>query len=121
MQSLAEYNKNAVSIENLSLQQDAIADKFVAIMANADVDWDAARAELLTFSNGTHAIETNLDSLVANVTTQTQKQAATSKHHLEQLFKIGVVFAGLLFLGLSVMLYIVRTQKLAQQGHFLSH
>ena len=121
LQSLAEYNKNAVSIENLSLQQDALADKFVTIMANPSVDWDAARTALQAFSNGTQAIETNLDNLVANVTTQTQKQAETSKHHLEQLFKIGVVFAGLLFLGLSVMLYIVRTQKLAQQGHFLSH
>ena len=121
LQSLAEYNKNAVSIENLSLQQDALADKFVTIMANPSVDWDAARAALQAFSNGTQAIETNLDNLVANVTTQTQKQAETSKHHLEQLFKIGVVFAGLLFLGLSVMLYIVRNQKLAQQGHFLSH
>ena len=121
LQSLAEYNKNAVSIENLSLQQDALADKFVTIMANPSVDWDAARTALQAFSNGTQAIETNLDNLVANVTTQTQKQAETSKHHLEQLFKIGVVFAGLLFLGLSVMLYIVRNQKLAQQGHFLSH
>ena len=121
LQSLTEYNKNAVSIENLSLQQDALADKFVTIMANPSVDWDAARTALQAFSNGTQAIETNLDNLVANVSTQTQKQAETSKHHLEQLFKIGVVFAGLLFLGLSIMLYVVRTQKLAQQGHFLSH
>ena len=121
LQTLAEYNSNAVSIENLSLQQDAIAEKFVNIMANESVDWDGARAALQTFSNGTHDIESNLDALVANVTEQTKQQAETSKHYLAQLFKIGVLFAGLLFLGLSIMLYVVRTQKLAQQGHFLSH
>ena len=120
LQSLAEYNSSAVSIENLSLQQDAIADKFVSIMARESVDWDAARAALQEFSNGTHAIEKNLDSLVTKVTAQTKQQADASKKHLAQLFKVGVVFAGLLFLGLSVMLYIVRSQKTAQHGHFLS-
>jgi hypothetical protein len=121
LQSLAEYNSSATSIEKLSLQQDAIAEKFVAIMTNETVDWDDARGALLAFSNGTSAIETSLDTLVASVTTQIQQQAETSKNHLTQLFKIGIVFVSLLFLGLSAMLYMVRSQKIAQQGHFLSH
>lgn len=120
LQSLAEYNTSAVSIEKLGLQQDVIADRFVTIMASSEVDWDAARAALLAFSNGTSAIETNLDTLVTTVTAQTKQQAETGKKHLSQLFNIGIVFSGLLFLGLSVMLYIVRTHKIAQQGHFLS-
>ena len=110
LQSITELNSTAVSIEKLSLNQDVIADKFVAIMANSDVDWDAARAELLAFSKGTNAIESNLDALVSNVTTQTKQQAAISKQHLKQLFTVGMVFMGLLFLGLSIMLYVVRTQ-----------
>lgn len=121
LQSLAEYNTSAVSIEKLSQNQDTIADKFVGIMASETVDWDAARAELLAFSKGTSAIETSLDSLVTNVAAQTQQQADTSKRHLTQLFIIGIIFTGLLFLGLSVMLYMVRAQKTAQQGHFLSN
>ena len=120
LQSLAEYNSSAISIKKLSQQQDAIASKFVDIMASASVDWDAARAALLAFSNGTSAIDNSLDALVTSVTAQTQQQAETSKKHLAQLFTIGVVFVGLLFLGLSIMLYIVRKQKNAQQGHFLS-
>lgn len=120
LQSLAAYNTSAVSIENLSQNQDAISNKFVGIMASQSVDWDAARVELQAFSNGTEAIQTNLDIMVEKVTTQTKQQAETGKTHLAQLFKIGVVFIGLLFLGLSVMLYVVRTQKV-QQGHFLSH
>ena len=120
LQSLAEYNRSAISIEKLSLQQDAIATGFVNIMASPEIDWDAARAALLTFSNGTNAIDKSLDTLVTSVTAQTQQQAETSKKHLAQLFTIGIIFVGLLFLGLSIMLYIVRTQKIAQQGHFLS-
>jgi Ca2+-binding RTX toxin-like protein len=120
LQSLAEYNNSATSIEKLSLQQDAIAEKFVGIMANSTVDWDTAREALLAFSNGTNAIDTNLDTLVTSVTAQTQQQAETSKKHLAQLFTIGIIFVGLLFLGLSIMLYIVRTQRITQQGHFLS-
>ena len=119
LQSLAEYNTSAVSIEKLSQSQDEIANKFVGIMASSDVDWDGARAALQEFSNGTHAIEANLDSLVTNVTAQTKQQAETSKSYLSQLFKIGIVFVGLLFLGLSIMLYVVRAQKNAE-GHFLS-
>lgn len=120
LQSLAEYNSSAISIEKLSQQQDAIAAKFVNIMASSEVDWDAARAALLAFSNGTSAIDTSLDTLVSSVSAQTQQQAETSKKHLSQLFTIGIIFVGLLFLGLSIMLYVVRTQKIAQQGHFLS-
>jgi hypothetical protein len=120
LQSLAEYNTSAVSIEKLSLQQDVIADKFVGIMASETVDWDSARAALQEFSNGTYAIEASLDKLVTNVTEQTKQQAETSKSNLSQLFKIGIVFVGLLLIGLSVMLYVVRAQKNAQQGHFLS-
>ena len=120
LQSLAEYNSSAISIEKLSLQQDVIAARFVNIMSSPDVDWDAARAELLAFSNGTSAIDAHLDTLVSSVTAQTQQQAETSKKHLAQLFTIGIIFVGLLFLGLSVMLYFVRTQKIAQQSHFLS-
>ena len=120
LQSLAEYNKSAISIEKLSLQQDAIATGFVNIMASPEIDWDAARAALLTFSNGTNAIDNSLDTLVTSVTAQTQQQAETSKQHLNQLFNIGIVFMGLLFLGLSIMLYVVRAQKNVQQGHFLS-
>jgi hypothetical protein len=120
LQSLAEYNSSATSIEKLSQQQDAIAAKFVDIMANPSVDWDAARAELLAFSNGTTAIDSGLDSMINKVTLQTKQQADTSKKHLSQLFTVGMVFVGLLFLGLSIMLYVVRTQKNAQQGHFLS-
>ena len=89
-------------------------------MASASVDWDAARAALLMFSNGTSAIDNILDALVTSVTAQTQQQAETSKQHLNQLFNIGIVFMGLLFLGLSIMLYVVRAQKNVQQGHFLS-
>lgn len=111
LQSLAEFNPSAVSIEALSQNQDAIASKFVGIMASTSVDWDAARAELLAFSKGTTAIDSSLDALVSNVTTQTKQQAETGKLHLAQLFKIGVVFIGLLFLGLSIMLYVVRTQN----------
>jgi hypothetical protein len=120
LQSLAEYNSSATSIEKLSQQQDAIAAKFVDIMASQSVDWDAARAELLAFSNGTTAIDSGLDSMINKVTLQTKQQADTSKKHLSQLFTVGMVFVGLLFLGLSIMLYVVRTQKNAQQGHFLS-
>ena len=120
LQSLAEYNSSAANIEKLSLQQDATASKFVAIMANPSVDWDAARAELLVFSKGTTAIDSSLDALVNDVTVQTKQQADISKKHLSQLFIIGMVFVGLLFLGLSIMLYMVRTQKNALQGHFLS-
>jgi hypothetical protein len=120
LQSLAEYNSSATSIEKLSQQQDAIAAKFVDIMANPSVDWDAARAELSAFSNGTTAIDSGLDSMINKVTLQTKQQADTSKKHLSQLFTVGMVFVGLLFLGLSIMLYVVRTQKNAQQGHFLS-
>lgn len=120
LQSLAEYNSSAISIEKLSLQQDVIAARFVNIMSSSEVDWDAARAELLAFSNGTNAIDANLDTLVKSVTAQTQQQAETSKKHLAQLFTIGIIFVGLLFLGFSVMLYVVRTQKIAQQSHFLS-
>ena len=120
LQSLAEYNKSAISIEKLSQNQDAIAAKFVGIMVNPTIDWDAARAELLAFSKGTTAIDSSLDALVSSVTKQTEQQAETSKQHLKQLFTIGIVFMGLLFLGLSVMLFMVRTQKTAQQSHFLS-
>ncbi len=121
LQSLAEYNTSAVSIEKVTEQQDAIASKFVAIMANPEVDWDAARAELSNFSNGSKAIEKNLDTLITNVTTQTKQQAEVSKKYLAQLFTIGIIFVGLLFVGLSVMLYMVRTQKNVQHSHFLSH
>lgn len=121
LQSLADLNNSAISIEKLSQSQDKIADKFVTIMANPTVDWDAARTELLAFSKGTTAIDSGLDALVSSVTKQTQQQAETSKQHLKQLFTIGIAFVGLLFLGLSVMLYMVRTQKNAQQGHYLSH
>jgi hypothetical protein len=120
LQSLAEYNTSAVSIEKLNQQQDTIADKFVGIMASQSVDWDAARAELLAFSNGANTVEASLDKLIANVTLQTKQQAEASKKHLAQLFNIGIVFVGLLLIGLSVMLYVVRAQKNAQQGHFLS-
>ena len=111
LQSISELNKSAVSIEKLSQAQDVIADRFVSIMASPSVDWDAARAELLAFSNGTHAIESNLDALMSNVTTQTKQQADISKQHLKQLFTVGMAFMGLLFLGLSIMLYVVRTQS----------
>lgn len=121
LQSLAEYNSSAVSIEKLSLKQDVIADKFVGIMANQNVDWDAARAALQQFSDGTHVIEVSLDKLATNVTAQTKQQAETSKNHLAQLFKVGILFAGLLFLGLSGMIYVVRTQKAEKQSHFLSN
>jgi hypothetical protein len=120
LQSLAEYNSSATSIEKLSQQQDAIAARFVDIMASPSVDWDAARAELSAFSNGTTAIDSNLDALVSSVTEQTKQQAETSKQKLKQLFTIGIVFVGLLLLGLTIMLYMVRKQKNAQQGHFLS-
>lgn len=111
LQSLVQFAGSAVSIEALSQNQDKIASKFVGIMDNNSVDWDAARAELMSFSNGTKAIQTNLDILVAKVTTQTKQQAEISKNHLAQLFKIGVLFVGLLFLGLTVMLYAVRNQN----------
>jgi hypothetical protein len=111
LQSLAEHNGSAISIEKLSQQQDAIATKFVRIMANETVDWDAARAELLAFSQGTSAIDSQLDVLVSKVTTQTKQEVETSKKHLAQLFTIGMVFMGLLFLGLSIMLHLVRTHK----------
>ena len=120
LQLLAGLNSSATTIEKMSQNQDDIASKFVGIMASEPVDWDAARAQLQLFSQGTVAIDSSLDALVTSITKQTQQQAETSKQHLKQLFTIGIVFVGLLFLGLTVMLLIARKQKNVQQGHFLS-
>jgi hypothetical protein len=105
-----EYSTLATTVDQLSEHQEVIANKFVGIMAQPDVDWDGARNTLAEFSQGANLIEVKLDDLVSNITNQTQLQAQVSEKQLSQLLNFGLLFTALLFAGLVYIFYHKRNQ-----------
>lgn len=103
-----EHSNLAASVDQLSEHQDVVANKFVGIMAQQEVDWDGARNTLAEFSQGANLIEVKLDDLVGNITSQTQSQAETSEKELSQLLNISLLLTALLLAGLIYIFYLSR-------------
>ena len=105
LQSVAPDSDFVAHLDKKILQQEEKANRFVEIMRQQEVDWDAARSALSDFSASTNNIEIELDQLVTQVAAKTQDQVATSKALSTQLSYIGLLFIGSLIVGLLALIY----------------
>lgn len=110
LQSLAEYKLYEADLAKMGAKQAALTDQFVQIMRAPEVNWDAARGALATFSKSANEMGVSLDGLVKTVSDQTLASASTSNRLTEQLINLALVLAGLTFLGVLAAAYYSHRQ-----------
>lgn len=110
LSSLQEYKPYAASLTTMQANQVKFINQFVQIMQQPEVDWDAARDALSSFSKSANQMQIELDSLVSTVSTQTLARAKDSQHLTEQLINAALVLTGLIFLGVLGVAYYSHVQ-----------
>lgn len=110
LQSLTEYKIYEADLAKMGAKQAALTDQFVQIMRQPEVDWDAAREALATFSKSADGMGVSLDELVKTVSDQTLASASASNRLTEQLINLAFVLAGLTFLGVLAAAYYSHRQ-----------
>jgi methyl-accepting chemotaxis protein len=116
--NLASINENIKKLEHLSLykghsealelmlkKQTSIANNFVQVMSQSEVDWDNARSVLSEFSKATVKTESYLNSLVQEVSKETLKTANKSVNLTLELKSSALILVIVEFLIIIAMLY----------------
>lgn len=104
LKSFATSNQFVANLDQNIATQEEKANRFLEIMRQPEVDWDAARDALSEFSANANKIERELDSLVEQVTSNTQKQVDASKALSAELTYIGVIFVSLLLFSVIALI-----------------
>ncbi len=110
LRSLEEFKSHEAKLLELGVKQANLANSFVQVMKQPEVDWDAAREALSAFSASANSMSQELDSLVKQVADRTLLSAENSKHLTEQLIQVGIILAALVFLGVITMAYYAHSQ-----------
>ena len=103
--ALAEFKPYEAKLTEMSHKQEALTTQFVQIMRGPEVDWDAARDSLSTFSTSANEMGAMLDELVKTVSNQTLEQANASRLLTEQLINIALILSAVTFFGVMAMAY----------------
>lgn len=111
--ALAEFKLYESKLTEMSSKQEVLTNQLVQIMRQPEVDWNAARVALSTFSTSTNEMGTALDDLVKTVSSQTLANAEASRTLTEQLIHIAMILTGLTFLGVLAMAYYSHRQVAA--------
>lgn len=110
LRSLDEYKSHEAKLLEIGVKQANLANNFVQVMKQPEVDWDAARDALSAFSASANAMSQELDSLVKEVSAKTLTSAQNSQQLTEQLIQVGIILAVLVFLGVITMAYYSHSQ-----------
>ena len=110
LQNLPEFKKYQSILTEMSSKQTALSERFVQVMRQPEVDWDAARAVLSDFSQGADAEGAQLDEFVQSVADETLARASASQKLTEQLMNGALILTALVFLGFLAMVYFSNRQ-----------
>lgn len=113
LSALPEFRQYQAVLGDMQASQAKLAERFVQVMRQPELDWDRARMVLSEFSQGADAMGSELDKLVQAVAQQTVERAAASQNMTEQLMSGGLVLTILVFLGVIIMAYFAH-QKIAR-------
>lgn len=104
---LSIYKGNSKDLELMLKKQTLIANDFVQVMSQSEVNWDNARSALSEHSKETSNTDNYLNSLVQEVSKQTLTTANQSVSLITQLKNSALVLILVEFLIIIAMLYFV--------------
>lgn len=110
LQRLPEFKKYQSTLAYMSSRQADLSDKFVQIMRQPEVEWDAARTVLSDFGKAADAESIQLDQLVQSVSDETLARATASKKLTEQLMNGALILTAIVFFGFLGMVYFSNRQ-----------
>lgn len=111
LKSLTPDSAFIAQLDSNIVQQEEKANRFIEIMRQPEIDWDASRAALSDYSASANMLASGLDQLVSQVTEKAQKQVATSKALSAELTYIGVLFISLLLFSLLALINLSQRSK----------
>jgi methyl-accepting chemotaxis protein len=110
LRTLEEYKSFDAALAVMSAKQTELANNFVQIMKQPEVDWDGARAALSAFSQSANEMDVALDKLVKTVSDETLTGALDSQQLTEQLINVVWVLTAFVFLGVLAMAFYSHRQ-----------
>lgn len=102
---LSIYKSHSVDLALMLKKQTSIANNFVQVMSQSEVDWDNARSVLSEFSKATVKTESYLNSIVQEVSKETLTTADKSVSLTLELKRSALILVIVEFLIIIAMLY----------------